>query len=70
MRAQLKVLPTEISFDSPDAVRQRQAASAWAYHVLLTGRIPFYSHARDNPASEALAQGLGLTPYAEGAAFD
>lgn len=48
----------------------RQAASAWAYAVLLSGRTPFYSHARDNLVSEALARSLKLTPYAEGAAFD
>jgi hypothetical protein len=48
----------------------RQATSAWATAVLLSGRLPFYSHARDNLASQALARSLNLTPYAEGAVFD
>lgn len=48
----------------------RQATSAWAYAVLMSGRIPFYSHARDNTPSEGLARSLGLAPYADGAAFD
>jgi GrpB-like predicted nucleotidyltransferase (UPF0157 family) len=67
-------LTAELAVETLPAYRRRgyarQATSAWANAVLLSGRIPFYSHARDNQASDALAQSLKLTPYAEGAAFD
>ena len=33
---------------------------AWGRHVLLSGKIPFYSHHADNQASRALAARLGL----------
>jgi len=34
---------------------------AWARHVLLAGKIPFYSHHADNHASRALAASLGVS---------
>lgn len=64
----------EVAVETLPAHRQRgwarQATSAWATAVLLSGRTPFFSHARDNHASAALAKSLNLTPFAEGAAFD
>lgn len=64
----------ELAVETEPAHRRRgwarQATSAWAYAVLLSGRTPFYSHARDNQASAALARSLNLTPYADSAAFD
>jgi hypothetical protein len=42
----------------------RQAAAAWAAHVLGKGKVAFYSHEACNLASEALARSLGVVHYA------
>jgi GNAT superfamily N-acetyltransferase len=38
----------------------RQVTAAWAHHLRRQGKIAFYSHAWDNPASQAVARSLGL----------
>jgi hypothetical protein len=48
----------------------RAAVAGWAGSVLADGKLAFYSHRADNRASQALALGLGLTPYIEDVAFD
>jgi RimJ/RimL family protein N-acetyltransferase len=40
----------------------KQVTTAWAHHIRQQGKIAFYSHALDNPASQAVARGLGLWP--------
>lgn len=40
----------------------RQVAAAWANAVLAEEKVPFYSHLRDNHASQALAAALGVIP--------
>jgi GrpB-like predicted nucleotidyltransferase (UPF0157 family) len=47
----------------------RQVITAWLYHTLLSGRLPFYSHAQANTASAALARSVRLRPFAEAAAY-
>lgn len=42
----------------------RQAAAAWAAHVMAEGRVAFYSHDIDNPGSERLARSLSVVQYA------
>lgn len=41
----------------------RQVCSAWAYQQLIHGRVAFYSHHRENLASAALAQALGVAHF-------
>lgn len=43
----------------------QKVVSAWAASLLLTGKIPFYSHQIQNNASAALAQRLRLQPVFE-----
>ncbi len=38
----------------------RRVTAAWAHSLQMRGQVPFYSHAWDNAASEALAHSLGL----------
>ena len=38
----------------------RQVTTAWGRHQLLRGKIPFYSHEKDNSDSLALANSLNL----------
>ena len=40
----------------------RQVTAAWAHHLRRQGKIAFYSHAWDNPASQAVARSLDLRP--------
>lgn len=39
----------------------RRCVAAWANDALRRGKVPFYSHARDNHASRQLARSLDLT---------
>ena len=48
----------------------RATASAWADAVISAGKIAFFSHSRDNAASEALAKSLGVELFATAAAYD
>lgn len=41
----------------------RQVTAAWGHALVLRGKVAFYSHASDNPASEGVARSLGLTRY-------
>jgi GNAT superfamily N-acetyltransferase len=41
----------------------RQATAAWAQALQRAGKIAFYSHSADNPASAGVARSLGLTLY-------
>jgi GNAT superfamily N-acetyltransferase len=47
----------------------KQVTAAWAYHLRQQGKIAFYSHALDNPASQAIARGLGLQPCFAGVTY-
>jgi len=40
----------------------RQVTAVWAHHLRGQGKIAFYSHAWDNPASQGVARSLGLRP--------
>jgi RimJ/RimL family protein N-acetyltransferase len=40
----------------------RKTVFAWAHHIQSSGKNPFYSHKKDNMASAALANRLGLRP--------
>jgi GNAT superfamily N-acetyltransferase len=40
----------------------RQATAAWAYHLQEQGKLPFYSHLLENPASQGVARSLNLQP--------
>lgn len=56
----------------PDFRRQsyaRQTTAAWAHRIQQLGKVPFYSHYRDNLASQAVAQSLGLLRFADYANF-
>jgi len=41
----------------------RQATAAWAHALQRAGKIAFYSHSADNPASAGVAHSLGLHLY-------
>lgn len=41
-----------------------QVLSAWARHMIASGRAAFYSFKRENEASKALARKLGVHPFA------
>lgn len=43
----------------------QQVVRAWAQAVLASGKVPFYSHQRENHASANLAKGMGLQPLFE-----
>jgi len=47
-----------------------QGTAAWAHHIMVQGKVPFYSYARDNVASLGLARCLHLIPYAAVVAYD
>jgi hypothetical protein len=47
----------------------KQVTAAWAHHIQQQGKIAFYSHALDNPASQAVARGLGLWPCFAGVTY-
>ncbi len=50
----------------PSASRRGYATrvtAAWARDVRRRGKIPFYSHARENRASAGVARALGLVPF-------
>jgi predicted GNAT family acetyltransferase len=47
----------------------RQVTAAWAHHLQKTGKIPFYSHAQENLASERVAHSLALLPFLTGWAY-
>lgn len=55
------------------AFRQRgyacQTVAVWAHDLQRQGKIPFYSHHRDNLASQAVARRLGLLRIADFANF-
>ena len=46
-----------------------QTVCAWAYDLQQKNKIPFYSHKRENIASEKLARALGLTLWAANVIF-
>lgn len=47
----------------------RQVTAAWAQSLREKGKIPFYSHLKDNPASEGIARFLGLIQFIEVVAY-
>lgn len=57
----------EVAVETLPAFRRRgygrQVTAAWAYRVMKAGKVAFFSHERDNPASEALARSLGVVEY-------
>jgi hypothetical protein len=48
----------------------REAASAWARDMLISGRIPFYSFKTSNTASSALAKSLRVRWFANVVVFE
>jgi hypothetical protein len=48
----------------------REAASAWARDMLISGRIPFYSYRTSNTASSALAKSLKVRWFANVVVFE
>jgi GNAT superfamily N-acetyltransferase len=38
----------------------RQVTAAWGHHLREQGKVAFYSHARENAASQSVARSLGL----------
>jgi len=63
----------EVAVETLPAFRRRgygrQVTAAWAYRVMKAGKIAFYSHERDNRASEALARSLGVVEYSRVAEY-
>jgi len=47
----------------------RQVTAAWAHQLQQQGKLPFYSHHRDNLASQGLAHSLGLRQYMADVAY-
>jgi GNAT superfamily N-acetyltransferase len=47
----------------------RQLTAAWGHWLQKRGKTPFYSHLRENLASQAVAQSLGLIQWVEGAGY-
>ena len=47
-----------------------QVTAAWARHIMVQGKVPFYSYAGDNAASLGLARRLHLIPYAAVVVYD
>ncbi|HEX5414843.1 MAG TPA: GNAT family N-acetyltransferase [Chloroflexota bacterium] len=47
----------------------RQVTAAWAADLARQGKIAFYSHRSDNPASAALARSLGLHAFTHDIGF-
>lgn len=47
----------------------RQVTAAWAQALREKGKIPFYSHLNNNPASEGIARSLGLIQFIEVVAY-
>ncbi len=60
-------LAAEVAVETLPAFRRRgygrQVTAAWVYHVMRAGKIAFFSHERDNLASQVLAQSLGAVQY-------
>jgi predicted GNAT family acetyltransferase len=58
----------ELAVETAPEYRQRgyarQAAAAWANHMLGEGKVAFYSYEIGNIASEALTHSLGVVQYA------
>ena len=48
----------------------RQVTAAWAHHIMDKGKVAFYSFARGNVASEALARSLGVVEFSNVAAYE
>jgi hypothetical protein len=46
-----------------------RATAAWARDARRRGKEPFYSHHRENAASEGVARALGLLPFLEDAGY-
>lgn len=47
----------------------RQVTAAWAQALREKGKIPFYSHLKDNAASARIARSLGLIQFIEVVAY-
>jgi hypothetical protein len=47
----------------------RQVTAAWASHIWLDHKLPFYSYRMDNLASRGVACSLGLEPFITDAAY-
>jgi hypothetical protein len=47
----------------------RQVTAAWGHSVVTRGKLAFYSHARDNLASQGIARSLGLAWFLDGAGY-
>lgn len=48
----------------------RQTTAAWAHDLQQRGKTPFYSHKRENTASQRVARSLGLIQYIEDAGYE
>jgi hypothetical protein len=47
----------------------RQVTAAWALDLRNHGKIPFYSHSRDNVASQGVARSLQLIPFIDSVGY-
>lgn len=63
-------LATETKPDFHRRGYPRQVCSAWAQYELGQGKIAFYSHRRENVASQALATSLGVIHFVDGVNYE
>jgi hypothetical protein len=47
----------------------RQVTAAWAHSIQQQGKVPFYSHAQHNLASQGVARSLGLVQFLSAVAY-
>jgi RimJ/RimL family protein N-acetyltransferase len=47
----------------------RQVTTAWAHHLQQRGKVPFYSHAQHNLASQGVVRSLGLALFLAAVAY-
>ncbi len=48
----------------------KRVVQSWAQRVRQQGRIPFYSHRMDNPASQRLAESIGFEWYIDDVGYE
>jgi hypothetical protein len=65
---------SELATETKPGFRRRgyasQVCSAWARHQLEQDKIAFYSHKRENVASQALATRLGVIHFVDGVNYE